>query len=147
MSPLAIIKYLDVLKKAPMALAPAVKRLQSNQLLFKGAEELLHHSIIVTVPFATPTLENASSFQNLSCLTTGILTTTIGIENQSRLGITIQNSFMQSSNHRVLFKPIIHRPAHNLSIENIYQHRKIQSFFPSPDICDVRKPNFIRIPS
>jgi len=81
-SPLAVVKTLDVVEHVRTCLIPGPVRTTPNSLTFQAGKEALNHCIVVTAAGTTQTATDAVLFKQCLEGITQVLRTTIGMMDQ-----------------------------------------------------------------
>src|SRR5579875_68332 len=140
MTALPIVEGLDVLKNRQPSLLASLIGVPVRPLSFERAEERLHGGIIVAIAFATHADLDPQLSQHGLISAAGLLATTIGMVQQSCLGMPRE----QGQGPRLLDELAItmsrHRPTHHQTREEIEYHSQGEPALGSPYPCDIRDP-------
>jgi len=143
MQTMAVIKHLDVMDHITSRVAPITVEHSGRPFGFQTVKETLRNSIIPAIALSTHTADRPIAFQKFLVITTGILTATVGVMNQSLSRLPPPISHRKSFRGKRCLHVLAHRPADNFSRVQVDDHSQIQPSFHGPQIGNVAAPHSI----
>jgi hypothetical protein len=141
MSPDTVVIGLDIFKYLLLRLISGEICVLLDQFGFDGFEKRLSHRIFPAVSFAARALHEAMMIERFGEATTGILHSTVGMNNQVFWHQLSPHGPLKSLHDHLMSQRGADRPAHHGSGKQVDKHCQIQPILASPDVCYIANPD------
>lgn len=143
MDTLGVIEAFDVVEDFRACLALGGEGASVNELQFESAPEALHGGVVVAIA-STTHRGNEGSFEESSPeVASGILHTTIGVEEQVIRRVAVKEGHAKSFEDEGGINGLAHGPTDDLTAEEIEDGSQIQPTFLGLDVRDISNPDLV----
>ncbi len=122
----------------------SLKTLMMNHLRLDDAEKRLGNRVVPAVTLTTHTLDEPMLVEHLPEIFTGILNTTIRMDDQSFSRSAALDCSMKCHLDHLASQRTAESPAYDHSRKKIQKYRQIQPAMFGGDVCNIRDPHRVR---
>ena len=143
--PLAVVEHFDVFEERRLGLLACgeVLLLRINQFNFQRAPERFHDGVVIAVGFAAHRGNSVGLFQGSSKVSTGVLDTAIGVEDQAFRRSSMAQRSVPSRSDQSCVDVLAHCPTDHFAAVTIQNAGQVEPTFGSRDVSDIRQPDLI----